>query len=113
MENTITLRECLNIMDAGLPFSIKVQPYDEKRDLKGRERGWIELQEAMSIRTISESDKDETHAKRVKKSKRNSNHRYHATRNIRIAINKKPIGDITKIHVDLIVRFNGRKLILP
>ena len=45
--------------------------------------------------------------------RRNPNHRYHFTRNIRLCVGSKPVGLPLKIHLDLLTRFNGKKVILP
>jgi hypothetical protein len=120
MENTIALRECIDWMNSGLPFSFKCCSYDEKRPKKSGK--WITAGEALCL--IADKNKSEeegedeniteSEGKEVEKpSKRSPNHRYFFTRNVRLCVGSKPVGLPIKIHLDLLIRFNGRKVLLP
>lgn len=45
--------------------------------------------------------------------RKNPQHRLHSTRNVRILADGHPTNLIIKIHIDLMVVFNDRKVILP
>jgi hypothetical protein len=120
MEATITLRECLDFMDSGLIFSFKCAQYDENR-----KKGWGKWQQYGEAKLLQHDDEGKAaltekptfDGNPVIQTKlhvtRKPNHFRHMTRNLRICIGKRPINKIVKIHLDLMVRFNGRQVILP
>jgi hypothetical protein len=129
MERIITLRECLDRMDAGLTFSVKFAQFDKKRP---RNRG--KWQEFSQVKTIVHADREnveevlnlpdiagknpiwqllDKEKDQAKIDKRNAHHREHMTRNICVVLNGKTIGDPIKLHLDLMVRFDGIKVKLP
>ena len=122
MENTIALRECIDWMNSGLPFSFKCCSHDAKRPKKSGK--WIQGGEALCLiadKSADETDSDPEYSGEVKSEdkevnknlKRSPKHRYFFTRNVRLCVGSKPVGLPIKIHLDLLIRFNGRKVILP
>lgn len=115
----ITLAKCLEIMHSGEIFSLKVVGYDRRRKDKTGEV--YEYPEAKLVWGDGGSDKLRPQGERpmtdVEKMlsaqpvadvvKRNPNHAYWYTRNIRLLVNGQPTAIIKKIHPALIIQFNG------
>lgn len=101
MVETITLKEVLDWMDTGAPFSIAFVTSDDKRKLGGE---WIEIKQASKYVpfTRAEQERLDKAQPRVRTFK-NPNHYENSTRNIELK-NK----DIRKVHIRLIRRFNGK-----
>lgn len=124
MENSIKLKECIEWMNAGLHFSFTCCSYDKKRPKKCGK--WITSGDAVCIRTDEDENDTEIEVQQEendpsvkqdeelnKNLKRNPRHRLFFTRNIRLCVGSKPVGTPIKIHLDLLTRFNGKKVILP
>lgn len=122
--DTISLKECIDWMNLGLLFSFKCVSYDEKRPKKSGK--WIEVGEAVGyvgreneeigrdIDTPQETDAlGASDSESAPKKSKDPHHRSHFTRNIRLCVGRKPVGKPLKIHLDLLTRFNGKKVILP
>jgi hypothetical protein len=117
----ITIKEINDWMDAGLVFSFKSLTHDEKHPSKSGK--YIQGSEAIALKhedSLEDYDNtevvhssDKSNSLDESKPKKDPNHKYHWTRNIRLCVGKKPIGTPLKIHIDLLVRFNGLKVILP
>lgn len=120
-ESDIKLRDCLDRMDAGLSFSLVFAQYDEKRRNKN---GKISrLHEAIALRhvekliaaTTTTGDVSDSYSEKKTATvvPCNPNHRDNMTRNVKMLIAGIPVGDPIKIHLDLLLRFDGRKVKLP
>lgn len=107
-----TLRDIIDHIDAGKTFSCIVVSFNRKKKEGGQ---LIEYDELRVLRPDEEIDlgrpKTKTEALKTKldKIKRNPDHRKWFTRNVRIYQQGHPTGMIRKIHLPLIVEFNGSK----
>ena len=120
VQNMITLREVLDWMDSGQMFSFKAYSCDEKRKIYGN----VIAHHSAKLLAHAETDLRPTHTEGATimrnevpvKLKRQQNHAKHFTRNVGVGIALGETLKITKIirlHIDLIVRFNGRQVLLP
>jgi hypothetical protein len=119
---TISLREILDWMNAGHSFSILAYSYNKKKKAAGKQ---IKYGEAKLLGADSKAERDGATKPEVApvqspiiapitKNPKRPNHGKNMTRNIRPCISGVPVPEkIVKIHIDLIVRFNGRQVILP
>lgn len=112
----ITIRECLAKLHAGEVCSLVVVSYDRRRDHKnGRRLRYDECalvwgddkdQQPRSERALTELEKKAIGFD-VPADRRNPNHQWHYTRNVRVYQQGNPTEMIVKIHPALIVEFNG------
>lgn len=110
----ITLREIIDHIDSGEPFSCKVVSYDEKRKKGGSIIEYDELRVLRPEEALKEQKgRPKTETEKLKAElyniKRNPHHKKHFTRNCRIYQQGHPVSLIRKIHVALIIEFNGEK----
>lgn len=100
----IPLKEVLNEMELGLPFSIVYYSYDKRRGKAGER---IELKGASCAvrRAKSESEGESAPSTGSGSATRNPNHWQNATRNVVL-----PNGETRKLHIRLITRFNNQKV---
>ena len=108
----ITIQEILKEMDSGRPFSLTVVKYDRQRKTGGE---LLEIPEAILVqadpapvpgqRAATPYEAATQAAEEAKR--RDPSHFDHYTRNIRILADGTPTSLIRKIHVPLIVCFNG------
>lgn len=120
--STITLRNVLDEMDAGHIFSFRAYTFDEKRKKCGKriEHRTAKLLVHNERELPNHLEKGSIMMKNDKpileKISRLPRHRFHFTRNIAVGIvvgEHFKIVKISKIHMDLVTQFNGRKVILP
>ena len=113
---TIRLRECLDFMESGQTFSFSAYTLNEQKGTGGQlleytEARWLtsEVKQEVDYQIVAivqgNPIKQPIH--------KNPQHRLHSTRNVRILADGHPTNLIIKIHIDLMVVFNGRKVILP
>jgi len=106
MEETITIRQMLDEMKAGVICSLTVITYDRKRKSGGKIKHFPEMrlyEEGMELgRPLTEAEKK---AFRKKKAPR---HGRHYTRNMVVMQNGTPTSIIRKIHPPLVMRYNGK-----
>lgn len=108
-------------MHSGAIFSLKCVTYDRKRlDRCGHvlsiEQGKLVWGDDQSKKTkkrpLAERDmtalEKELSGMSDDKKKKNPNHKEHFTRNVRQYVGEFPTADIRKIHVRLIIEFNGQ-----
>jgi hypothetical protein len=118
LRGMISLREVLREMHAGGAFSLKYIAYDKRRrDKCGRvlsiEEGqllWASLpKHFQGIRPMTELERQLSGSSVATKGCRiNPRHGDNFTRNIRQLVNGQPTEDIRKLHILLIVEFNGQ-----
>lgn len=98
---TIPLKDVLESMDAGNDFSMAWVTSDDKRDTGGE---WIEVKQARKHdwTTPQEARRLERAQPKDLRVKRNPHHYENSTRNIIM-----PNGEIRKVAIRLIRRFNG------
>lgn len=113
----ISLSEALKIMHSGALFSLKCVTHDRKRaDRSGRvlfiERGKLVWGDGVRKKPIIVAERNLTALERklsgADDKKRNPHHKNHFTRNVRQYVGDLPTADIRKIHVRLIIEFNGQ-----
>ncbi|WP_438946674.1 hypothetical protein [Sediminibacterium sp.] len=103
---TITLEKVLETMDAGKRFSIGIRTYDHRKE-KGGEYIFIEEAVKHNYKLPSERNAMAKSEERNSSILRNPNHYDNSTRNIKVMAN----GNLIKIHIRLIVEFNGCKVL--
>ena len=86
-------------MDAGETFSIGFITFNKTLDTGGE---WIEI--SVACKQQSQFTYNQPSNLQVKKFKRNPKHYENSTRNIRVM----PEGNIVKVHLRLIRRFNSK-----
>lgn len=115
---TIRLRECLDHLESGQTFSFSAFTLNEQKGTGGqlleyREAQWLKQSPpAPNGGVTGEVNKPLALPVESMVSK-NPNHSFHSTRNVRILADGHPTNLIIKIHIDLMVVFNDRKVILP
>lgn len=104
--DTITLENVLEKMDAGKKFSIGIRTYDHRKEAGGQ---YIFIEEAVkhNYRLPSERNSMAKREERNSRIQRNPNHYDNSTRNIKVLAN----GNLIKVHIRLIVEFNGCKVL--
>lgn len=105
MEDTITIKEVLLLMESGRAFSLTVVTANTKKGTGG------ELVSFPSATCTGYNVKDGTKLtasvmKKATSEEKRPNHSEHFTRNILL-----PDMRVRKIHIDLITRFNGKKVL--
>jgi hypothetical protein len=111
--DTITMKEMLNEMDTGRPFSVSFVTYDKQRKTGGKIRMIREaVINAQPKSTDKKSGKSKPPDQRVRVDRRNPHHYDHSTRSIRLVVNGCKTSTIKKLHIFLVLTFNERKLIL-
>lgn len=105
----IKLNEVLKVMETGENFAIDFVTFDKRRKTGGIIRQIPEARLCKSKKSL-ELSTDKPQVK--KKPKVNPNHWVNATRSIRIIVDGIESSHIRKIHIFLIVRFNGKKVFL-
>lgn len=104
----ISLQDVLADMDAGSNFTIAFVTADRKRETGG------EIIELENVRLHRKADHEEDKSQKIaapavesaKLDSRNPQHLQHGTRNLRLSS-----GKIRKVHIRLIVKFNGAKVV--
>lgn len=116
----IAIKQVLEVMHSGAVFSLRVVTYDKRRkEKRGQVLYYPEAQlvwgDGGSDRTAKAGERQPTDLERAltgsqpqSETKRNPNHAWHYTRNIRILQDGKPTEVIVKIHPPLIIEFNGQ-----
>jgi hypothetical protein len=102
----ITLRQILDYMATGQPFSLRVVAYDRRRRTGGAILHYPEavlVSQELAAQAIQRplTRAEATHTLRAQR------HGLHFTRNIRILQQGQPTVIIRKIHIPLIIEFNG------
>ena len=113
---TITISEMLEAMNTGLPFSVKFVTYDKQRKKGGEIRYYKEV--VLNADTSDKKKLKETlkanslpSEKRVGVSK-NPHHFENSTRSFRVCVNGCKTATVKKLHIFLVLEFNGKKLML-
>lgn len=104
--DTVTLEHVIEIMDAGKNFSIGIRTYDHRKGSGGQ---YIFIDKACkhNYRLPSEKNAEAKKEERSTQVQRNPKHYENSTRNIKVLAN----GNLIKIHLRLIVDFNGCKVL--
>ena len=109
MENTITIRDMLDDIEAGLICSIVVITYDRKRNTGGKVKHYPEImiyREGMELgRPLTEAEQKQFGQKKAPR------HGKHYTRNMVIMQNGTPTSIIRKIHPPLVMKYNGKTVL--
>ena len=117
MKEKISIPEMLLIMEEGEIFSMTVCSFDKNRKKGGQ---IIEFYEAVLLSEKNEAKegnkKITSHLKRPLSNKeiikpKKPNHYQHYTRNIRLLTDGHPTSIIKKIHIPLVVEFNGLEVV--
>lgn len=106
VQETILLKEVLDAMDAGQPFSIAFVTADRRRNTGGE---WIEVEKAYKSGYVDPADRKKMQQLQPESDiiSRSPNHYENSTRNIVIVAN----SEVRKLHVRLIRKFNGKTVI--
>ena len=116
----LSIKQILEIMHSGAVFSLKVVRYDKRR--KDKTGHVLEIAEGKLVWGDGGSDRvakppsgerAPTALERQlsgldQEDRRNPNHKFHYTRNVRILVNGQFTECIEKIHPPLIIEFNGQ-----
>lgn len=107
-----TFKRISDYLNTGQPFTCKVISYDRRRKSGGdvNEYEGVLVQRSGRGRTAVEQMKAEL-VELDSIDKRSPNHRHWHTRNIRLLANGHPTSTIKKIHLPLIVEFNGEAVV--
>lgn len=100
-------------MNAGKVFTCKVVQYDKQKRRGGEVKEYqavlLQRQDSSRLRPLTEAEKRA--AREVEPVVRDPNHRIHYTRNIQLVTADGFLTQvIRKIHIPLIVEFNGEKV---
>lgn len=106
MPDTISLKDVLDFMDSGEPFSIAFITCDQKKEKAGelitvdraRKHNWMSPDERRKLEKLQPESQI---------LKKNPRHYENSTRNIMILVNR----EIRKIHIRLIRKFNGKTVL--
>lgn len=103
---TITLKQVLEFMDAGQPFSISFVTADKRKNTGGE---WIDIEKAYKSGYVDPEARKQTNKLQPASDmiNRAPNHYQNSTRNIMIAAN----SDVRKVHLRLIRKFNGKTVV--
>lgn len=101
----IELKDVIAIMDSGQVFDITFVSADVKRGTGGEMKTRTNMVKSGTVKTVSN---DEIDAEYKMKKKVNPNHFQNSTRNIHPTTNPR---ELTKIHLRLITRFNGKRVL--
>jgi len=103
LDGVIDIQEILTYMETGQHFSIQYVAADRKRGKGGQ---LVYFPKAIKTQIeAKEGSKITSKVIRLNQS-RSPNHSDHFTRNIVL-----PNREIRKVHIDLIIRFNGKKVL--
>lgn len=104
--DTVTLEHVIESMDAGKNFSIGIRTYDHRKGAGGQ---YIFIEKACKHNYRLPSERLAISKKEVRNTevKKNPKHYENSTRNIKVLAN----GNLIKIHLRLIVDFNGCKVL--
>lgn len=112
---TIIMKDMLDEMGTGLPFSISFVSYDKQRKKGGELKKYKEV-------VLNAPPKDKTKNQEISRQtierkeragvSRNPHHFENSTRSFRICVNGCKTATVKKFHIFLITEFNGKKLIL-
>jgi hypothetical protein len=105
MEATIQLKDVIATMDSGAEFSIGFRTYDKRKE-KGGE--WIAFDCCVKHNYLTAEQRETANrAKQNRALLKDPKHYENSTRNIRVINN----GNIVKVHLRLIRRFNGKTVL--
>lgn len=114
MTPIFTIRDILDYMESGQVFSLTCVAYDRKRKRGGALKEYPEavlLHIADEVEVAQDAGRPLTSMEKtrmkIENVRRSPRHGTHFTRNIRILQQGVPTGIVEKIHVPLIVKFNG------
>lgn len=101
-DETITLKEALQIIDSGRAFDISFVTANRQRDTGGE---WITMKGCVKNSVLSNHQADKAISTQTfGKIKRDPRHYENSTRNIRVLAT----GEIRKVHIRLITIFNDK-----
>jgi len=107
----ITFRQISDYLASGQPFTCKVVSYDRKR----KQGGKVNDYEAKLLQREEKSTgRGRTRIEELREtaaSGRDPNHRRWYTRNIQLLVDGHPTAVVKKIHIPLIVEFNGQPVV--
>lgn len=123
MKDLITVRQMLSEMETGVPFRIKGITYNRKQRSGGEvyeyEAQLIQAEEGVKHSPRTDPQRPLTHTEQhpygrptVDATRTNPNHLQWFTRNVAICQNGQRTSIIRKIHVPLVVYYNG-KIVVP
>lgn len=101
---TVTLKEVLQWMDGGQPFSLMAITCNKKLKTGGEE---LFIKQAWKHNPLKASERQAIAKAQPESSlRKNPNHFKNSTRNLRL-----PNGDIREVHIRLIRQFNGKTVL--
>lgn len=113
----ITMKEMLEAMETGYPFSISFVSCDLQRKAGGQIKKYKEVVLNAPTEKQKESRKETkgktppATKKRVR-GRRNPHHYEHSTRSFRVCVNGCKTKAVKKFHLFLVLTFNDKKLML-
>lgn len=115
MNTQITVRNMLEMMESGLPFSLTYVTYDSQRKKGGRlityhEAELLQADEPTPGRQLTKLEETQKRTEDLRTG-RDPRHQKWYTRNIRILQNGHRTGVIQKIHPPLVVLFNEKTVV--
>lgn len=115
----VSIKEVIEYMHSGKTFSLKVVQFDRRRKEKRGRVLEIDCGELLwgdgGAKAGARMERAPTDLERslmgpaIVIDRRNPNHAYHYTRNVRVIIDGMKTEQIHKIHPALIIEFNGEK----
>ena len=101
---TITLKEMITVMDTGMPFSIGFRTCNKQKDTGGE---WIAIDKARKYDAPTRGQQATLFHTSTTNQQRNPRHYENSTRNICAMAS----GEIIKVHLRLIRRFNNKQVL--
>ena len=110
MPETITIRDCRKVMDAGEVFSFKCVSYNKQKKKGGKIKEVLEARLTKVRGVKSQESAQPATGNRQLETPKQPAHFKNYTRNIVVLINGHPTSEIMKIHPPLLIQFNGMKV---
>lgn len=111
----ITVKQCLKVIETGLPFTAVRVTYDRRRKKGGKkeeiEAIFLVKAKRPAVDGLRPPTKMEEKKLQLETSRRNPNHKKWFTRNVALAVNGVASSEIRTIHPPLFLTFNGKKVV--
>ena len=113
---TVTISEMLEAMNTGLPFSVSFVSYDKQRKKGGEIKYYKEVVLNADVKDKKFLEQTQRANSLLSKERggvsKNPHHYENSTRTFRVCVNGCKTSTVKKLHIFLVLEFNGKKLIL-
>lgn len=104
--NEIRFEDAMRVVLSGNPVRLKYVSFDKKRKTGGQ------IKEMEAVATQPENQQREPSPKSNVTATRTANHFDHFTRNFNQCISGEPTTAIRRVHLELLLEVNGKKVML-